>query len=573
MILTQHTLGMTILHQPPPLNAMLRLIALLAMLGALTAETAAQSAVTILHNARIYTVDASRPMAEAIAFQDGTLLAVGASGDVLAQFPDAERIDGEGRTVVPGLIDAHAHLIGLGQSLLQADLVGTAAVDEAIARLAAFERDLPDGAWLQGRGWDQNEWPGAEFPTAADLDAAFPDRPVYLTRVDGHAAWVNTAAMEAVGGLAGRDDPSGGRILRDASGDPTGVLIDAAMGLVRSAIPDPSPDEARLALELALRETARYGLTGIHDAGIGLAHVQLYQDAIAADRFPLRVYGMIGGPGATLDHFCEHGPLVDDSGRLTVRSIKLYSDGALGSRGAALLAEYADEPGNEGLLLFTPSEFEDVVARAMGCGLQVNTHAIGDRGVRLVLDTYERAGAASGDNPGRHRMEHAQVVAPEDFPRFASIGVIASVQPIHATSDMGWAEDRVGSARVRGAYAWRTLVESGARLALGSDFPVEPVNPLLGFHAAVTRQDASGEPPDGWFPEQALTREEALRGFTLDAAYAGFMEDEVGSLEPGKRADFVVLDRDIMTVPPEQILAAQVVATYLGGAPIFHADE
>jgi predicted amidohydrolase YtcJ len=552
---------------------MLRLIILVAMLGIIAGESAGQSAVTVLHNARIYTVDDARPTAEAMAFHEGRLLAVGASGEVLAQFPDAERIDAGGRTVVPGLIDAHAHLMGLGQSLLQADLVGARSVDEAVARLAAFEEGLPDGAWLQGRGWDQNEWPGADFPTAADLDAAFPNRRVYLTRVDGHAAWVNTAAMRAVGGLDDAADPAGGRILRDASGAPTGVLVDAAMALVRDAIPAPSTEEARLALQRALAETARFGLTGIHDAGISLAHIRLYEEAIAGRHFPIRVYGMIGGPGATLDHFCEHGPLEHASDRLTVRSIKLYSDGALGSRGAALLEEYADEPGNEGLLLFTPDEYEAVVQRAAGCGLQVNTHAIGDRGVRLVLDTYESIIAASGEAGARHRVEHAQVVAPEDFPRFAELGVIASVQPIHATSDMGWAEARVGEERIRGAYAWRTLVESGARLALGSDFPVEPVNPLLGFHAAVTRQDASGEPPDGWFPDQVLTREEALRGFTLDAAFAGFMEDTVGSLEPGKRADFVILDRDIMSIPTDEILRTRVVATYLDGAAVFTDHE
>jgi predicted amidohydrolase YtcJ len=552
---------------------MLRLIILVAMLGIIAGESAGQSAVTVLHNARIYTVDDARPTAEAMAFHEGRLLAVGASGEVLAQFPDAERIAAGGRTVVPGLIDAHAHLMGLGQSLLQADLVGARSVEEAVARLAAFEEGLPDGAWLQGRGWDQNEWPGADFPTAADLDAAFPNRRVYLTRVDGHAAWVNTAAMRAVGGLDDAADPAGGRILRDASGAPTGVLVDAAMALVRDAIPAPSTEEARLALQRALAETARFGLTGIHDAGISLAHIRLYEEAIAGRHFPIRVYGMIGGPGATLDHFCEHGPLEHASDRLTVRSIKLYSDGALGSRGAALLEEYADEPGNEGLLLFTPDEYEAVVQRAAGCGLQVNTHAIGDRGVRLVLDTYESIIAASGQAGARHRVEHAQVVAPEDFPRFAELGVIASVQPIHATSDMGWAEARVGEDRIRGAYAWRTLVESGARLALGSDFPVEPVNPLLGFHAAVTRQDASGEPPDGWFPDQVLTREEALRGFTLDAAFAGFMEDTVGSLEPGKRADFVILDRDIMSIPTDEILRTRVVATYLDGAAVFTDHE
>ncbi len=527
----------------------------------------AQDSLTILHNATIYTVDADDSVAEALAFENGEIVAVGTEAELTERFPEALRIDGEGRTVVPGLIDAHGHVMGLGNSLLQANLVGARSVDEAVERLVEFEAQLPDGAWLQGRGWDQNEWPVAEFPSAADLDAAFPGRPVYLTRVDGHAAWVNTAAMRLAGGLDQVADPPGGRILRDNAGAATGVLIDAAMRLVRDRIPAPSTDELRMALDLALAETARYGLTGVHDAGVTLQHVGLFREAIDAGRFPLRVYGMIGGPGATLDHFCEEGLLDDHDGRLTVRSIKLYIDGALGSRGAALLEDYADEPGNRGLLLYDEGDFRDVVQRSVSCGLQVNTHAIGDRGARKVLDVYEEV--LRGDHDGRHRMEHAQVVHPDDYSRFGELGVIASMQPIHATSDMGWAEARLGAERTHGSYAWRTLLDHGARLALGSDFPVEPVNPMLGIYAAVTRIDATGHPPGGWRMEEALTRAEALRGFTIDAAYAGFAEDRLGSLEPGKRADFVILDRDILAVPAEEFLEARVVATYLDGVVVY----
>jgi len=552
---------------------MLRLIALCVLLTVTVAPAAAQPAVTVLHNATIYTSDVSLPIAEAMAFSDGEILAVGGDADIRAAFPDASLLDAQGKVVVPGLIDAHGHIMNLGASLMRANLVGTTSVEEAVRRLEEFEASLPEGAWLQGRGWDQNEWPGATYPSAADLDAAFPDRPVYLVRVDGHAAWVNSAAMRLAPDLVGAADPAGGRIHRDASGAPSGILIDTAMRFVGERVPPPSPEEAGLALNLALAETARYGLTGVHDAGVDLADLILFREAIDDGRFPLRVHAMIGGPGATLDYFCEHGPIPDYGGRLAVRSIKLYTDGALGSRGAALLTDYSDEPGNRGLLMYEPDEFSSVVERAMSCGLQVNTHAIGDRGARLVLDTYARHMDASAVTDGRHRMEHAQVVAPEDFDRFAELGVIASVQPIHATSDMGWAEDRVGDERVAGAYAWRTLINSGARLALGSDFPVEPVNPLLGFHAAITRQNAAGQPPGGWYPEERLTREEALRGFTLDAAYAGFAENEVGSLEPGKRADFVILDRDIMQVSPEEVLASRVVATYLDGVAIYTLVE
>jgi predicted amidohydrolase YtcJ len=552
---------------------MIRAALLVAFTLFLAGPAVGQSSVTVLHNAQIYTVDPAQPTAEAMAFADGRILMVATSEAVLSAYPGADLVDAGGRTVVPGLIDAHGHLMGLGQSLVTANLVSTRSIGEAIERLQAFAADLPEGAWLVGRGWDQNEWVEQRFPTAADLDAAFPDRPVWLVRVDGHAAWANTAAMLHGPGLADRADPEGGRIARDASGQPTGLFIDTAMGFVQQAIPQPSAEDHARMLALALGETARYGLTGLHDAGVDLASVRLFQQAIDAGRFPLRLYAMIGGPGETLDHFCADGLIEDHGGRLAVRSLKLYTDGALGSRGAALIEDYEDDPGNRGLLMFSPADFASVVERAMGCGLQVNTHAIGDRGARLVLDTYEAMLRHGFDNPGRHRMEHAQVVALEDLPRFSELGVIASVQPIHATSDMGWAEDRVGPDRIRGAYAWRSLLDAGARLALGSDFPVEPVNPILGFHAAITRQDASGRPPGGWYPEERLTREEALRGFTLDAAYAAFMEDEVGSLAAGKRADFVILARNIMVIPPEDVLGTAVVTTYLDGEPVYQRAD
>ena len=366
----------------------------------------------------------------------------------------------------------------------------------------------------------------------------------------------------------------GGRIVRDAEGRPTGVFVDAAMDMVGASVPPMSERAARQALGLALAETSRHGLTGIHDAGQDLATIMLYQQAADDGEFLIRNYVMIGGEGEALDHFCEKGPLEDYGGRLAVRSVKLYADGALGSRGAALLADYSDEAGNTGLLFEDGDALTKRIGEAMACGFQVNTHAIGDRANRVVLDAYAEAIRATGGGPGRHRVEHAQiVVAPDDIARFAELGVIASMQPTHATSDMPWAEARVGPDRIRGGYAWRTFREHGVRLALGSDFPVEQVSPLLGFHAAVTRQDADGDPAGGWYPDQRLTREEALRGFTLDAAYAAFMEDTVGSLEAGKRADFVVLSRDIMTVPADEILATEVVATFLDGAAIYGAVE
>ena len=522
-------------------------------------------------NARVYTVDEAAPTAEAFAVEDGRFVAVGTEAELAASHGDWPRLDLEGRTVVPGLIDAHAHLMGLGEALLSADLVGTASTDEIVERLVAFAADLPEGAWVTGRGWDQNDWGGdGAFPTRQDLDAAFPDRPVWLGRVDGHAGWANTAALRAAGidpDAAAPAAPEGGAVIRDEAGRPTGVFVDAAEALVAGALP--APDEAFYAeaLTRALAETARSGLTGVHEAGVPLAVLPLYQRFAAEGRFPIRNYAMITPP--EIAPFCDAYPDGIDEPALVVRSVKLYADGALGSRGAALLADYADDAGNRGLLFREDGPLRAAVRVAMTCGLQVNTHAIGDRANRQVLDAYEAAIEATGGGPGRHRVEHAQVLSLDDLERFAALGVIASVQPTHATSDMPWAGDRLGDDRLRGAYAWRRLSDSGARLALGSDFPVERVSPLLGFYAAVTRQDADGRPLGGWFGNQVLTRAEALRGFTLDAAYAAFMEDEVGSIAPGKRADFVVLSQDLMTVPPERILGTRVLATYLDGEAVY----
>ncbi len=546
---------------------MLRLLALAFLVPALAVAQPRY----IATNATAYTVDDTHPVAEAFAVEGGRFVAVGTEAEVSEGRADWPRLDLQGRTVVPGLIDAHAHLMGLGESLLSADLVGTTSKADILDRLRAFETTLPEGAWLTGRGWDQNDWSGdGAFPTRQDLDAAFPDRPVWLSRIDGHANWANSAALRAAGidpEAEAPADPVGGAVLRDAEGRPSGVFVDGASALVQGAVPEPDRAFAEAALTRALEETARAGLTGVHDAGAPLAAVELYRQFAAAGRFPLRVYAMITPP--EIARFCDTHPDGLDEDRVVVHGVKLYADGALGSRGAALLADYSDDHGNQGLLFETPEALRATVQAAMVCGLQVNTHAIGDRANREVLDVYEAAIAHTGGGPGRHRIEHAQILSLDDLARFAALGIIASVQPTHATSDMPWAGDRLGANRLEGAYAWRRLVDSGARLALGSDFPVERVSPLLGFYAAVTRQDAENEPAGGWYGNQSLTRAEALKGFTLDAAYAGFMEDEVGSIEPGKRADFVVLSQDLMTVPPEDLLATRVLATYLDGEAIY----
>jgi predicted amidohydrolase YtcJ len=474
---------------------------------------------------------------------------------------------------VPGFIDAHAHLLELGLSLARAGLAGADSPDAVVERLRAFAdaRTLPDGAWLRGHGWDETAW--VSPPSRQVLDAAFPERPVWLTRTDVHAGWANTAALEATVGLdrlCKMSDPDGGHIHRDADGTPTGILVDDAMGLVTDEIPPPSDARRDQALRTALDHTTRHGITGLHDAGVPLSQIRRFERFIENDDkdFPLRLYAMIDGRGDTFDHFCEHGPLHHDSGRLDVESVKFFADGALGSRGAALLTDYTDDPGNRGLLLHDEDTFHRHVQAAVACGFQVNTHAIGDRANRLVLDAYEAAMVESDAPVRRPRTEHAQILHPDDLPRFGEFGVIASVQPLFATSDRGWVEDRLGPDRLEGAYAWKQLADTGAHLAFGSDAPVEPVDPLRGFHAAVTRQDADGQPEGGWRPSERLSRDAALRAYTQGAAWAAFQENDVGSITPGKRADWVVLSRDIMACPLDALLDTTVLATYLDGVPI-----
>ena len=531
--------------------------------------------VTVLSAARIDTMDPARPRAGAMAFDaEGRILALGTLAELRRAHPGATHVDLGDATIVPGLIDAHGHMSGLGMSHLTADLVGTASKAEIIERLRTFARELPDGAWLVGRGWDQNDWPEQAFPTAADLDAAFPDRPVWLDRIDGHAGWANSAAMRAVAReLSGDWQPDGGRIVRDGNGQPTGLFVDAAATLVSAVIPAADDAAIERALTLAMADAVAHGLTGVHDAGVSLKEMRVYQRLADRGAMPMRITAMADGDSAALAWLCSNGLYQHPSQRLKMRTVKLYVDGALGSRGAALLEDYRDDPGNRGLLMMTPAQADAVVRKARDCGVQVATHAIGDRGNRVVLEAYADA---LGDNAGsdhRWRIEHAQVLSMEDLPRLAAMHVIASMQPTHATSDMPWAEERLGAGRIDGAYAWRKLRDSGARLALGSDFPVESVDPRLGLYAAATRTDAQGMPRGGWHPEDKLTPYEALRGFTLDAAWAGFAEDLVGSLAPGKRADFVVLAQDPLAIEPAALRALTILSTWVDGKPVYQAPK
>ena len=530
----------------------------------------------VLVNGTVYTLNENKPTAQAVSISGGRIAAIGTTEDILAGAGAGTRVvDLHGKSVVPGFIDAHGHLINLGLSLLRLNFVGTKNYQEIVDAVAAKAESLPEGEWITGRGWDQNDWPEKTFPNHAPLSGRSPYNPVALTRIDGHAMLVNAKALELAGIDRETADPPGGRIVRDETGAATGVLVDRAQGLVARHIPPDTEAARREAMALAIRECLKYGLTSVHDAGVSGADIELYKAMIDDDEFDLRVYAMIRATDvSTVDRYFESGPLIAYGGnRLTVRSLKAMMDGALGSRGAALFDPYTDDPGNTGLQMMPTDELAALTVRALEAGFQVNTHAIGDKGNHETLDAYQTAlrtpSVKEKARNARLRIEHAQVVALNDIPRFAALGVIPSMQATHATSDMYWAEDRLGGNRIAGSYAWRRFLDSGSRIANGSDFPVESPNPLWGFYAAITRQDHEGWPEGGWRPGQRMTRAEALKSFTLDAAYAAFEDGLKGSIEPGKLADIVVLSADIMKIQPAQILETEVVMTILGGKIVY----
>jgi len=540
----------------------------------------AQSAADlVLVNGMIYTVDNARPVASALAVRGGRVLFVGSDAEarVLAN-GSTSVIDLHGATVVPGIVDAHAHLLGLGNTLRRVNLAGSTSYDEVIQRVKAWSKDVKPGEWILGRGWDQNRWPSKEFPTHEALSRAFPNSPVVLTRIDGHALLANAKAMELAHVSAATADPEGGRITRLSSGAPSGVFVDNAQSLIGRAIPTSTRGDTRKAILAAIAECNRWGLTGVHDAGQSAETIGIYEELAKAGNYNLRNYVMLsdpgepGSPAALGNPYLQRGPqsaLYD--GHLWVRALKLYADGALGSRGAALLAPYSDDATNSGLLVSQPVHIRAWAKAALRRGFQVNVHAIGDRGNRIALDAFDSALRTLPSADHRFRIEHAQVLSPEDIPRFAKLGVIPSMQATHQTSDMRWAEARVGPQRIRAAYAWRSLLTTGVVIPNGTDFPVEEVNPLLTFHAAVTRQDPTNWPAGGWYPEQRMTREEALQSMTIWPAYAAFQESALGSLTPGKYADFVVLDRDIMRIPDTEILGTLVISTWIGGKRVYEA--
>lgn len=525
------------------------------------------SADLVLVGGTVYTMDPLRPRAEAVAIKDGRIDAVGSAADVRARIgPSTRVIDLGGRAVSAGLVDGHCHLYGLGLSLEVISLRGATSPEEAAARVRDGAARFEDDEWILGRGWDQNLWTPAEFPTRAALDAVVADRPVMLRRIDGHAAWLNTKALAAAGITAKTADPPGGKIVRDGKGEPTGVLIDAAMDLVDAVIPAPSLAARKRRILLASGVAVEAGLTGVHEMGIDDVTVQAYRELVASGELPLRVYAYL--EASLLDSLTTRKPDVDRDGSamFVVRGIKLFADGALGSRGAWLLAPYADDPGNSGLVITRPEELRRAVEITSANGWQLAVHAIGDAANRAVLDAVQSGGKGRKDL--RARIEHAQIVDPADFGRFAELGVLASMQPTHATSDMPWAEERLGKERLRGAYAWRSLKEAGARLVGGSDFPIEEVPPILALYAATTRQDAKGQPEGGWLPEQRLTLDEALRMFTVEPAYAAFAEGRRGVVAPGAVADLTVFDRDLVADGPA-LLATKVDLTIVGGRIVY----
>ena len=533
--------------------------------------TSSAFAATAVHNINGYTSSSNGIIRFSVLIfdDDGRVLATG-DADLLTRFPDATRIDGRGKTVLPGLTDAHAHVYGLGVLKANLDLFGSPSLDDAVKQISVYAASKPQARWITGRGWNQVLWPRQEFPTAEDIDAVVSDRPVWLRRVDGHAGWANSLALKIAGIDDDTPDPVGGKIVRDENGHATGVLIDTAMRLVGEQVPETSKSEMRDAVYSAVHVMLAEGITSVHDAGINLMNANVYLSMADDEQLDMRIYAMIGGAGDVLDAIGQ--PIREYANdRLEIASVKLYADGALGSRGAAMIEPYSDDDENRGLPFWTQSELEEKVLKANNMGFQVGIHAIGDLANRQALDAFANA-QNNKPSPLRNRVEHAQIIALDDIPRFAELGVIASMQATHATSDKNMAEDRIGPERILGGYAWRRLLDSGAVIANGSDFPVELSNPFHGLYAAVTRMGRDGEPDGGWYADQSLTRAEALHSFTLAAAYAANQENRLGSLEPGKWADFIVIDRDYFAVPEAEIDDIKVLQTWVGGAVAFEEE-
>jgi predicted amidohydrolase YtcJ len=536
-------------------------------------------------NGNFITMNAQQASAEAVAVKDGRIQWIGSTADAKKLFAEAvETTDLGGATVLPGFIDAHGHLMSLGESFLKLDLKGVATPEEVARRVKEKAAVLRTGEWILGWGWDEGKW-AAKYPTHELLTQAAPTNPVFLTGLHSFAAWVNQRALLIAGINKNTADPVNGKIIRDPkTGEPSGVLLNRAQDLVASHVSPPDLDGVKIALELAARECLRNGLTSVHEARVTPIMLQAFREMVKKGRLPLRVYAMLDGSNSALiDEWLKLGPEIDPQHKLTIRSIKVFADGALGSRGAALFEPYSDAPDTKGSITTSESDIYNLTRRSLERGFQVATHAIGDAANHQVLNAYQKAikdasqtrsaGAMSGGRDARLRIEHAQVLAASDIPRFAELGVIASMQPTHCTSDMAWAEKRIGPERIKGAYAWRSVLKTGAHVPISSDFPGETLNPFYGIYAAVTRQDPQGKPDGGWYPEQRMTLQEALRGYTIEAAYAEFEEKDKGSIETGKLADLVVISNDPTKVAPKELLRINVVMTFINGKLVYSAEK
>ncbi len=527
----------------------------------------------IIHNAVIYTADSTFSIAECFAIKDGRIIAVGSSDSIFSEF-DGEKFNAQGKALFPGFIDAHCHFYNYGKGLYQADLVGTNSFNEVIERVTDFAK-TKKGEWITGRGWDQNDWETKEFPDKTKLDSLFPNTPVFLKRVDGHAALVNSEALRRAG-ITNETNVDGGKIEHYKSGlsikgemssisNVTGVLVDNAVDLVANKIPTSSRPEAIAALMLAQKYCFEVGITTVDDAGLEKQTVDLIDELQSKGELKMRVYAMLTDNKENLDYYLSHGTYKTD--RLNVCSFKFYADGALGSRGACLLHPYEDKPDQQGFLLSKPEYFIENAQKMYSNGFQMNTHCIGDSADRFLLDLYGHV--LKGKNDKRWRIEHAQVIHSNDFKKFQDYSIIPSVQSTHATSDMYWAKDRLGPERVKGAYAYKDLLNAFGMVALGTDFPVENINPLYTFYSSVARKDLKGYPDGGFQMENALTREETLLGMTRWAAYSNFEENEKGSIEIGKLADFVILEKDIMKINIDEVPNVKVTHTFVNGELVY----
>lgn len=551
----------------------------------------------VLTNGKIFTADAKGTIVEAVAIDDDRIVAAGTGREMATRYQGQRTIDLGGRLATPGFNDAHLHFLGGGLSLLRVELNGARSLEEARQRIAAKVRELPPGSWILGRGWDHTLW-GGRWPTRQDLDAVAPNNPVFVQRVDGHVSWANTLALKQAGVTRETAVPTGGEILKDAGGEPTGILKETAAALVARVVPEPSRAEKLQGLERALMEARRYGLTSIQDNS-GYETTKLYRELLQQGKLTVRVSEWQNFEDTVEElkrQRTEFTAFKDDPLRLRLTALKGYVDGTLGSRTAAMLAPFADDPGNSGIPRRTPEELTKMIVERDAAGFQIALHAIGDRANRMALDGFKAAKSNPHDagvallidksfsrkeieqikrkteeenTKRRHRIEHAQVVAPTDFARFRDIDVIASMQPSHAITDKRWAESRLGEYRVQGAYAWHMMRSFDVRIAFGTDWPVEPINPYLGLYAAVTRQSTEGDPVGGWWPQERLTIADAIRCYTAESAYASFEEQEKGQLATGMLADIAVHSSDLLSINPADILKTETVITILGGKVVY----